>query len=485
MRERTIGLAVFLSLAGLSASGGASKLTSSGPREAAVELPGGAATLKLVKAWGRTCEPKGQGGTAWQAEGDKLPVVAAKADDDWVEVSIPVKLDKDDRIRIHRVDLDLSAAAGWQDADGARTFLRRGSQWQSVSELLSKQQALPGRWAWLTGPGLTRIVEKLVYKNEMHRHDEGTGFGNEYFKEVGVARGKDTLLDTMDVSAIARTDGAGRVLALVAERALAVGWEGGSLSICPVLRDGRAGQEKSIRVRLYCGQGQVQPLADKWVARMDRVPLRAAFCGDSVGAERGGYADQCATRLIQEFGDKVRTVNSSRGGATTEEFKNVWQPRVMDFNPNLAVFQLCYNDVLKIKPEVVAANLRTIIDTLLANPGGRAVVCTPLSYDKKRVDETLAKGTDLNKAHTEEYIPALKKLVADYEADPMTRGRVVFVDIWHAMAKVRAEKGADYVLLPDGSHPNAEGHKLLADTIWPDLRRLAETALKEWEQNDR
>jgi lysophospholipase L1-like esterase len=52
------------------------------------------------------------------------------------------------------------------------------------------------------------------------------------------------------------------------------------------------------------------------------------------------------------------------------------------------------------------------------------------------------------------------------------------VDIWQAMAKVRSEKGADYVLLPDGSHPNAEGHKLIADAVWPELKRVAEASLK-------
>jgi len=130
----------------------------------------------------------------------------------------------------------------------------------------------------------------------------------------------------------------------------------------------------------------------------------------------------------------------------------------------------------------VAANLKKMIDPILAIHGGRAVVCTPLSYDKKRVDDTMKAGTDINKVHTEQYIPALQKLVADYEADPKTKGKVAFVNIWEAMAKVRAEKGADYVLLPDGSHPNAEGHKIIADAAWPDLKRLAKTTLKELEE---
>jgi acyl-CoA thioesterase-1 len=458
-----------------SGSAGELKLASSGAREAVVELSGGQARLTLVKAWGRTRDPKPDG-TAWKAEGDKLPAVVAKVGDDWVELSIPLKIEKDEKARIYRFDLSLPEAAGWADGDGARTCLRRGPKWQSVAELLAKQQPLPARWAWPAAPGLNRLYGKTGYHQAMNYQDEWTGFQDEFFK------GHPDPLNTVDVGAIARTDGAGRTLALVAEQAIAVGWEGSKLSLCVVLRNGRAGQEVPVRLRLYCAQGQVPQLADKWAAELDRVPLRAVFMGDSVGAESGSYADNLAGRLVAEFPGRVRTLNASIGGSTTASALARYQGDALDYGTNLVVIQLCYNDVLKIKPEEVAANTRKMIDPVLANPGGRAVVLTPLSYDKKRVDDTLAKGTDINKVHSEQYIPALKKLVADYEADPKTKGRVAFVNIWEAMAKVRAEKGADYVLLPDGSHPNAEGHKLLADTVWPELRRLAEAALKEMEE---
>jgi lysophospholipase L1-like esterase len=457
------------------ANDGDLNLSAGTAREAIVNLPGGQVKLTLVKGWGRTGDPKPDG-AVWKAEGAKLPAIATKTGEDWVEISIPQRLERNDRIRIYRFDLDLSGAAAWADADGARTFLRRGPQWQPVSELLARQNPLPVGWAWPVVPGLTGLHEKSVTKYSMGAHDLWTGFSNDYL--AGMA----DPLYTADVSAIVRIDGSGRMLALVAERAIAIGWERGKITLCTVLRDGRAGEELPLRLRLYCGKGQVGELAGKWVAEMDRVPLRVVFCGDSVGAEGGGYTSRLAAGLIQEFGEKVRPLNTSRGGATTREFLDVWQPRVMDYSPNLAIFQLCYNDVLKIKPEDVAANLKKMIDSLLANTGGRAVVCTPLSYDQKRVNETMAKGTDINKVHREQYIPVLQALVADYEADPKTQGKVAFANIWEAMATVRAEKGADYVLLPDGSHPNAEGHKILADTIWPELKRLAEAALKEIEE---
>jgi hypothetical protein len=54
-------------------------------------------------------------------------------------------------------------------------------------------------------------------------------------------------------------------------------------------------------------------------------------------------------------------------------------------------------------------------------------------------------------------------MVADYQADGKSQGRIAFVNIWEAVAKVRAAKGADRVLLPDGSHPAEEGYKVIVD----------------------
>jgi lysophospholipase L1-like esterase len=219
--------------------------------------------------------------------------------------------------------------------------------------------------------------------------------------------------------------------------------------------------------------------------------LRVAFCGDSVGAQNGSYANQAVVRLFQEFSGKVRALNTSHGGATTQEFKEVWQPRVMDYNPNLVVFQLSYNDAFnggnRLTPDDVVANYRVMIDSILAKPGGRVVILSPLSFDKKRVDGALAngdgrypKGTDLNLV-AGKYIAAIEKMVADYQANAKNKDRVAFVNIFEAMAKVRAEKGADYCLLADASHPGKEGQAILFDALWPELKRMAEATLKDAE----
>lgn len=471
---RNLAFALVLVLTIPVANGEELKIASSDVHEATIDLAGGQAKLVLVKAWGRTRDPKPDG-TAWKAEGDKLPAVVAKSSGDWVELTVPVKIEKNEKIRLYRFDLNLPDGTSWQDIDGSRTFLRSGPKWQSVSERLTKLSPLPSRWAWPVAVGLNRIFGKVSYHQAMNYHDDWTGFQAEFFNGIP------DPLSTVDVGAIARIDGAGRVLAMVSDPAIAVSWEGSKLSLCTVLRSGQAGQEVSVRLRLYYGQGQVSQLVDKWVAELSSVPLRAVFMGDSVGAEGGSYADHLAGQLLTEFPGRVRCLNTSIGGSTTASALARYQGDVLDYNANLVVIQLCYNDVLKIKPDEVATNLRKMIDPILAMPGGRAVVLTPLSYDKKRVDDTLKTGTDINKVHTEQYIPALRKMIADYEADPKSKGKVGYVDIWQAMANVRTEKGVDYVLLPDSSHPNAEGHKIITDAVWQELKRVAESSLKELE----
>lgn len=473
MRRRIVtAWACALLSIGATAAGDGTDASSALVREAAVALPGGPAKLVLVQAWGRA--PRSS--KPWRATGNDLPMMVSRTGEGWCEVAVKVKPKKDENIRLYQFDLDLSGAPDWQDTDGSRTLLRRGPTWRTAAALLSKQEKFPARWAWPVGGGRVKGIAKSEAAYAASGNDAWTGFS----ASVLFFKGQPRTLDTVDVPAVVRVSRSGNVLGLVAEYGLAVGFDGpGRLRVCPLLRSLQGGSEYTVRVRVFWGDGGPAELADRWTEVMDRRPLRVLFAGDSVGAARGSYAFLAMARLQKEFAGRVRTMNTSRGGATTKEFLSVWRPRVLDYNPNIVVFQLCYNDVGRIKPAQVAANLKTMIDSLLAKPGGRAVVLTPLSYDKKRVDATMKKGTDINKVHTEEYIPALRNLVADYDAEPATRGKVAFVDIWHAMARVRAEKGADHVLLPDGSHPNAEGNAVILEALWPALKRLADSSIAE------
>jgi hypothetical protein len=449
------------------AGAGQLKLRETKKHSMVVELPGGSATLTLLESWGRTREPN----KAWKAEGEKLPAVKARGGKGWVEVTLAGKVARDSFIEIHRFQLDPSAAKGW-DRFKNGILVRRGRSTPFAKPLAETGDFLK-RWAWPCATGLTRLRRKTISTHSMGAQEVWTGFAAERFKGAGKS------LPVVDAGAIALRNRGGQVLALVANRALAVGYDGPKLSISAVARDLRGGEERPLRVRVYLGKGKAEELLENWWREVDDVPVRVFFCGDSVGAAKGSYASVLAGRLRKEFGAKARCVNTSRGGDTTAGALKEYRENVLDHRPQIAVFQLCYNDVGKIKPDAVAANLKKMIDPLLAGKGGRALVMTPLSYDKKRVDAYLKKGVDINQVHAGQYIPALKKLVAAYEADPKTKGKVGFANIWEAMAKVRKEKGADYVLLPDGSHPVKEGHGVIADCACPELKRLVTSALKE------
>jgi len=418
------------------------------------EIPGGTARISLVKSWSRL--PKSS--RPQTVEGDSLPKLSKTLTlDHWIELAVTDKVTKDTNIEIYRFDLDLSKAKGWSDPDGKRTWLRRGT-WQNTAALRASGNT--AQKAWPTVPGFSSAWRKKTSPHGMTRQTGWTGFTKERFAGMG----KNLL--TVDRSVIARTGPGGSVLALVSNRAIAVASDGpDKLSISAVARNLKAGDTRNIRIRVYLRKGKVDALAQSWATEMDTTPLRVIFVGDSVGAARGSYTAILANRLQDTFGAKIRNLNASQGGDTSASALSGYQQNVLDYNPQIVVIQLCYNDVGRIKPPQVAANIKKMIDPILAQPEGRVLVLTPLSYDKKRVDETLKKNVDINKIHTDEYIPVLKKLVAAYEANPKTKGKVGFANIWVAMNEVRKKKGADYALHCDGSHPNAEGYKLMGENF--------------------
>jgi lysophospholipase L1-like esterase len=468
VRGRITALAAVLLALPVCAFGGQLKLRETGKQGVVVELPGGTARLTLVKAWGRL--PRSSRG--WILEGEKLPALCAKSGKDWVELTLSSKVLKDTHIEIYRFVLDLSGIKSWNDAEGKRTWLRRG-KWQSAAALRSGGNA--AQQAWPAVPGCSGAWRKKASAYGLTRVTAWTGFTKERFAGMGKS------LLTIDRSAIARSGPGGSVLGLVSNRAVCVSQSGaGKLSISAVARHLKTGAARQIRVRVYLGKGKPDALAARWAAEMDTTPLRVIFVGDSVGAARGSYTGLLANRLRGEYGTEVRNLNASHGGDTSASALREYQQNVLDYNPEIVVIQLCYNDVGRIKPAQVAANLKKMIDPILARKGGRVLVLTPLSYDKKRVDARLKKdGTDMNKVHTEQYIPALTKLVAGYEANPKTKAKVGFANIWIAMAEARKKKGAEHRLLLDGSHPNAEGYKIIADCAWPVLKPLVDSALEE------
>lgn len=453
------------------------------PNQVTITWPGGMMKLSAVRGVARYNE--GQPARAIPAMPDLAAIVNGQA----VEIRLANPPKTKVITAVYEIHAEISGP-GWADPTGENTWIRR-RQWipvsQAAKEIIAARNAgktpstqpasapsTLGRFAWAPATGMWRYLHKSCGNDGAS--DAWMGFLSPYIP--------DRSLLLADEGIILRCGPDDTVAALSAIPALGLAYEDASrLSIGPRVDGLQPDTPNRLLLRVFVGKGKPAELGAKWVDATEAQPLRVFFSGDSVGAENG-YTSVLARHLGKEFPGKVRSVNISCGGFTTANALAGFKADVLDSRGNFVVFQLCYNDVGKIKPPDVVANFRKMIDPLIAQPGGRAVVLTPLSYDKKRVDDTLKRGGDINKVHTEQYIPALEKMVADYEADPKTKGKVAFVNIWQAMAKVRAEKGADYVLLPDGSHPNKEGHQLIGDTAWPEVKRLAADALKELTPSD-
>lgn len=473
-------LALTLALATASAwAGDALTLESAGGREAVVKLGSQQVRLTVTKIWTRMPD-----GRTVVAEGERIaPVQVAASGPDEVEMVLAAPSNVARSGVIARVELDVSAAADWQDADGTRTLVRRGPNWLSTAKMLLPVGAFPAQWAWPTASGSTGVTGKA--SSAMGVHEIFTGCSSEI---LTTQPARVSMLDTCVVGRISR-DGRS-TLALSADFGLFVRYEGaGKLVVYPANRWLPADRPADLRVRLALlrdGGAGLQPAA-ALSAFEDRVspPLRVVFLGDSVGATAGGYAQILAARLNEVHRSSVHCMNVSIGGSTTTSALARYRDDVLDYRPNLVVIQLCYNDVGRLKPELVVANLKKMIAPITTQPAGRVVLFTPLRWDKKDVDAGAGKvnGMTRDELDTKIYIPALEGLARELEADPATKGRVALVNIWQAMSSIRETKGEDYGLMKDGaSHPGIEGHTLIANAAWPVLRKAAEDVLKGTEK---
>lgn len=115
---------------------------------------------------------------------------------------------------VARVEIDLSGAPDFLDKDAAQTFVRLGPTWRTVAELPAADK--PARQGWSTA-GLFALIGKRT-----------TGLGS---LEISAGGGNVTLGELaqseprLDVALLARAGKAG-VLALSADVAAFIGWEG-------------------------------------------------------------------------------------------------------------------------------------------------------------------------------------------------------------------------------------------------------------------
>jgi acyl-CoA thioesterase I len=178
-------------------------------------------------------------------------------------------------------------------------------------------------------------------------------------------------------------------------------------------------------------------------AAVPAEPVKILFIGDSLTQGYGVRADEAfpevAGRLLETRGYKVQIVNGGISGSMTAaaDQRLRWYLKA---KPAIVVFALGANDGLKGTPaDVIEANLDRAIQ--YAKSKDVRVVLTGQKIFKNF-------GTDYVKAF-DGVFPRLAK-----------KHRVVFMPFLLEDVALKTELNQ-----PDGRHPNAEGHKRIAENL--------------------
>lgn len=182
------------------------------------------------------------------------------------------------------------------------------------------------------------------------------------------------------------------------------------------------------------------------------TPVRIVFLGDSLTAGLGLPEEEAFPALVErrllEEGLRVRAVNAGVSGDTSAGGLNRldWLLRQ---SPDILFVSLGANDGLRgLSPEMTEGNLRRIVER--AQTGGTRVVLAgmrlPPNYGPDYVAQFEALFPALAREFAIEWIPFLLEGVA----------------------------GNRTLNLPDGIHPNAAGHRVIADHVLPTIRALVE-----------
>ncbi|WP_276347628.1 SGNH/GDSL hydrolase family protein [Daejeonella sp. JGW-45] len=213
-------------------------------------------------------------------------------------------------------------------------------------------------------------------------------------------------------------------------------------------------------------------------AQTDKEILIVTF-GNSTTAPRKGVDTVYAARvhkLLSEAGIKNRVVNSGIGGSHTgsvkdnstfakiEHGRDRFQKAVLDHHPDWVTLNFGLNDAYQDKGIGTASRipLEKYIENLnyfisqIKEANGKVIVLTPNPI-----------GSKLEKFRYERLMQYKKATKNVAKAN-----KVYFIDSWKLFYRhTRKDPKSIDSLLPDGTHPNDEGHKLVADAIVKIIKR--------------
>jgi len=202
--------------------------------------------------------------------------------------------------------------------------------------------------------------------------------------------------------------------------------------------------------------------------------------GDSVtkGVRRDGsvLADQTFVALLERELQKTypdaRVINSGIGGNTSTQMLARLDQDVLSHHPQVTLVMTGLNDAEYIDPgaiprdtprvslDVFADQLRQIIRRV-RDGGGRVLLLTPNPMTGKYPYASLGyyKGHEINSA-LESYAASVRSVALETHTD--------LVDVYAAWIHMPNYDR----FLPDGVHPNREGHRRIAELILPRLLNI-------------
>lgn len=186
----------------------------------------------------------------------------------------------------------------------------------------------------------------------------------------------------------------------------------------------------------------------------DTAPLRVVVLGNSIAAGYGLDPEQAFPALLQQkvdsLGWNASIVNAGVSGETTagglSRIDWLLQDRV-----DVLVLELGGNDGLRGTPtEVTKANLQGIIDKTRARyPHARIVLAG------------MQMPTNLGPTYTRRFRTLFPELAEENDA-------VLIPFLLEGVG------GIPRLNQPDGIHPTAQGHRIVADTVWDVLKPVIE-----------
>lgn len=180
------------------------------------------------------------------------------------------------------------------------------------------------------------------------------------------------------------------------------------------------------------------------------------FLGDSLTAGYALQPNQAYPALLQQKIDAIglgyRCINAGRNGDTSTDglhrLRNYLTPA-----PAVAMVALGANDLLRMQPmSLLEQNLRQMLAQLKAASPRVKLLLAGL-----RLPPTIMHPLAVQLADAVHGV--FPRLALEANA-------VLVPDLLFEVAGIR------HLNLPDALHPNVQGHKVMADTVWPYLRPL-------------